>query len=379
MRKINTFFLRVASRCNMVCDYCYVFRHRDMSWKLYPKCMTKHTIEIFARRLRDYVIKNNINEVNIIFHGGEPLIIGEDVLIEYCDKINDYIDKYAKVFFSLQTNGTLISEKFLKECVKRNIGISLSIDGPKEIHDKNRRYASGEGTFSRVIESIELLKKYPQIFEGVIGVIDPFSKPSEVLGFFNEYGLQNIDLLLPDSTYLDLPKDREKNESLYSDWLTEAFNSWFNNYQNIHFRTFEYILSAVLGIQNSLDAFGLGELDYLTIETDGSYHTSDILKITYENASALGMNLNDSSIEEALENKKVKEYNRYLLWDNLPEKCKKCEVSNICGGGSLAHRYSIENGFNNPTVYCNEMYELINYAKKCIEEEINKEIIYDRK
>ena len=100
MRKINTFFLRVASRCNMVCDYCYVFRHRDMSWKLYPKCMTKHTIEIFARRLRDYVIKNNINEVNIIFHGGEPLIIGEDVLIEYCDKINDYIDKYAKVFFS---------------------------------------------------------------------------------------------------------------------------------------------------------------------------------------------------------------------------------------------------------------------------------------
>lgn len=75
--------------------------------------------------------------------------------------------------------------------------------------------------------------------------------------------------------------------------------------------------------------FGLGALDYLTIETDGSYHTSDILKVAFENASYLGMDLSKNTIEEALNSDKVKEYNHLLSIESLPPKCKNVNIQ-IC-------------------------------------------------
>ena len=214
---------------------------------------------------------------------------------------------------------------------------------------------------------------YYNIFEGIIGVVDPFFQPDEVLSFFESYGIENIDLLLPNSTYLDLPIGREDNSNLYRDWLINAFDSWFFHHQSLHFRTFEFLLGGLFGDNAELDAFGLGSLDYLTIETDGTYHTSDILKVAFENASYLGMNLSNGTIDDALASDKVKEYNRLLSIESLPKKCKKCKYSNLCGGGSLPHRYSPKNLFDNPTVYCNKMYALIDHAANVLEQAINDE------
>lgn len=76
---------------------------------------------------------------------------------------------------------------------------------------------------------------------------------------------------------------------------------------------------------------------------------------------------------------KVRKYNELLSWKNLPNKCKKCIYSNICGGGSLPHRYSNESEFNNPTVYCGEMYALIQHAKDVMEKAINDEADNEKK
>lgn len=375
MSKINTFFLRVAARCNLSCDYCYVFRHRDKSWMNYPAQMCLTTVQKFAARLKEYVDKSDLTEINVVFHGGEPLVLGGKRIIEYTDLICATVGEKARVSFSMQTNGTLITQDFLDCCLMRNIGISVSIDGPKAIHDKHRCYASGGGSFSTVLNNIHLLQKYGSIFDGVIGVIDPMFSPEDVLNFFDEMDLLDVDLLLPDSTYQDPPLGRDENSSLYTDWLCAAFDCWFKTHQRLHFRTFEYILKGILGLDTDLDAFGLGELDYLTIEADGSYHTSDILKVAYENASAIGGTLDDMSICEALNSPKISEYNELLSWNSLPDKCKICEYGYICGGGSLPHRYSPDTGFQNPTVYCQEMYSLIAHAKASILQELKEEAI----
>ncbi len=372
--EINTFFLRISARCNLDCDYCYVFKHRDSAWKNYPSIMTDENIMIFCGRLKDYLANHkNINDVNIVFHGGEPLVFGTDNLLRTIDTISSEIGSQVCMHYSLQTNGTLLTEEFVSECSKRNVGISLSIDGMKSIHDKHRKYKDGKGSHADVEKGLELLQKYTNVFEGVIGVIDPCFEPDEILSFFESHNVENIDLLLPDSTYLDLPIGREKNKSLYRDWIINAFDSWFFSHQSLHFRTFEFLLGGLLGDSAELDAFGLGTLDYLTIETDGSYHTSDILKVAYENASYLGMDLSNNSIDEALKSDKVKEYNRLLSVESLPAKCQKCKYSNLCGGGSLPHRYSTENLFDNPTVYCEEMYSLIEHAENILKRAINDE------
>ena len=372
--KINTFFLRVAASCNLDCDYCYVFKHRDMSWKNMPAVMLESTIKSFAKRLREYAENTDLGEVNIIFHGGEPLMCGENRLIGFADTISDILGDEIKPRYSMQTNGTLLTETFLNECEKRDIGISLSIDGQKCVHDKHRKYKNGNGSHDDVLKNIGLLKEHSSIFEGVIGVIDPYFEPEEVLQFFDNLSIEKVDLLLPDSTYIDLPKGRTEQPELYKNWLLKAFDAWFFHHQSIHLRTFEHILAGILGESSALDAFGLGSLDYLTIETDGTYHTSDILKVAYENASAIGFGVDEGSIEQALANEKVKQYNILLSVEALPQKCKECVYSTLCGGGSLPHRYNTVNGFNNPSIYCDEIYSLIHHAMEIITQTIESEM-----
>lgn len=370
---INTFFLRVAARCNLNCDYCYVFKHRDKSWKKMPTTISDDVINKFAQRLHEYICERNITQANIIFHGGEPLFIGRDRLIEISDKIRAICKNDVSISFSLQTNGTLIDEKFLDNCAQRGIGISLSVDGPEKVHNCHRKYHSGQGSFKDVLNAIDLLKKYPMIFEGVIGVINPNFTPDEVLSFYDNKDLTNMDLLLPDGTYVEPPAGREKDPFIYLNWLIKAFDSWFIKHQRLHYRTFEHILHGLLGNNTTLDTFGLGKLDYITIETDGSYHTSDIMKVAYENASAMGLTLFDTSISKAINSEKISEYNKLLSWDNLPEKCKNCEFGRLCGGGSLPHRYSSHNGFNNPSIYCEEMKSLFTHARNRLFEEVERE------
>lgn len=371
--KINTFFLRVAASCNLNCDYCYVFKHRDKSWEKMPAKIPEGVINEFSKRLYEYLQETNLKQANVVFHGGEPLFIGKDRLIKISDKIRSECGNDISIAFSLQTNGTLIDKKFLDNCVERNIGISLSVDGPENIHNYHRKYSSGMGSFKYVSKAIALLKNYPAIFEGVIGVIDPNFTPDEILSFYDNNDIINIDLLLPDSTYVDLPFGREENPNLYSNWLIDAFDSWFFNHQRLHFRTFEHLLQSFLGLNFNSDTFGLGKLDYITIETDGSYHTSDIMKVAYENASSIGFSLFDAPISEAIKSKKISDYNQLLSWSSLPAKCKNCEFGHFCGGGSLPHRYSSNNGFNNPSIYCKEMMTLFTHARKRLFEELEKE------
>lgn len=362
MEIIQTFFLRVSARCNLDCNYCYVFKHNDSSWKNLPPIMSRSTLILFAERLNEYVLERNITKVYIIFHGGEPLLIGSAVIIAYIDIITNALNGSVNLEFSLQTNGVLLSEKFLFEAEKRKVGISLSIDGPQIIHNKNRKMRNGLGSFEKVMVGIKKLKKYPNLFHGVIGVVDPYSDPNEIFDFFMANEIYNIDLLLPDANYSRPPIYRDSDSDIYLTWLIKSFDIWFNYYQEISFRTYENILKKIMGIEASSDSFGFGQLNYLTIESDGSYHTSDILKVAYENASNIGISLTTDTIYEAVSHMKVVEYNSLLKRENLPMKCVNCGVSKICGGGSLPHRYSVNNNFNNPTIYCNEMMALISHA-----------------
>ena len=371
MEIIKTFFLRVSARCNLDCKYCYVFKHNDQSWRNLPSSISKINVLLFANRLRDYIHEVDLKDIYIIFHGGEPLLIGKPTILEFVDILSTSLSDLVNVEFSLQTNGVLLSDSFLKEAAERDIRISLSIDGPQSIHDKNRIKHNGVGSFDNVMRGIEMLQKYPRLFQGVIGVIDPLSDPEELFSFYKINNLFNIDLLLPDANYNRPPIYRETSPNIYMKWLVKAFDIWFDSYQCLSFKTYENILERLLGMDASSDFFGFGELNYITIETDGSYHTTDTLKVAYENASSIGCNINNATISEAISSSKVKEYNNLLKEENLPNRCKLCNYKNICAGGSLPHRYSQNNQFDNPTIYCAEMKLLINHARNRLFDEFN--------
>src|SRR3984893_4649771 len=121
--------VKVASRCNLNCDYCYVYKHADQSWRDQPHFMSTATLKRFAERLNEYVRSHSIKEFSVTFHGGEPLLYGARRLTDATELIRSIVASDCKLEFSLQTNGTLLSDEAIEQLDVARILISLSLDG----------------------------------------------------------------------------------------------------------------------------------------------------------------------------------------------------------------------------------------------------------
>jgi uncharacterized protein len=328
---------------------------------------------LLAERIADYVQNEGLREIAVVFHGGEPLLAGAERIVETANWIRSALPSSCQVSFSLQTNGVFIDKASLDLFVAEDIGISLSIDGPEQVNNLHRLDHQGKPSFKAVEASLELLKTYPQIYAGLIAVIDASVKPEELFEFFNSHQPPRLDFLLPDANYLRLPPGRESNSDLYVHWLIQAFDLWFDKYSHLSIRSFDAILNALAGLPSETDAFGFGDVSLLNIETDGTYHDLDVLKITSEGLTSLGIGLENASIADAAASQQLLEHRKLLCRENLAAECQSCSIVKICGGGSVPHRYA-QNGFINPTVYCREMFALISHARKRFTQQLDDEI-----
>lgn len=351
-----------------------MYHHVDQSWKKMPHFLSLENENLLASRISDYVCAFEIPRLLIVYHGGEPLLFGVESIERLTNKIRYAIPVTTIVDFTLQTNGTLINEDILNRLEEINISVSLSLDGPDKIHNKHRLDHAGRSSFAITEAALQMLINRPKIFTGVIAVIDPTFPPLEVLNYFGAYPIPSLDLLLPDANFNRLPPGRDNNPTIYVNWLIDCFDLWFDKFPQLRIRFFEAILDSVVGLPSKTDALGFGDISLLTIETDGSYHDLDVLKIAYEGATDLGIgSLATKTIEEAVKSSHIQEHRIRLSKEGLSPVCQSCAVVEICGGGSVPHRYS-NTGYCNPSVYCEELYSLINHAKKRIEQQMDFEI-----
>lgn len=328
-----------------------------------PPLMSLEDRKALARNIGVYTQAHKIPNILVAFHGGEPLLMKVDQLIQTARWIREAASENTEVDISLQTNGVLVTDDILEKFTKENIGVSLSLDGPREATDLHRLTHKGRSSYDGAIAAYHKLKNYPSIFMGVIAVIDPRVKPRELLEFFRELNPPKLDFLLPDANHIAQPFMRNKHPDIYINWLLEAFDLWLDEFPNLKIRLFDTLLQAIVGSQSGTDFFGFGNVTMLTIETDGTYHDLDVLKITTEGYSSLGMNVREHSIEQAANSPNIAIHNKLLSFEGVSKTCQACPVVKICGGGSVPHRYG-KNGFDNPTVYCQEMIALITHAQK---------------
>lgn len=196
-KKVQNVILQVTQNCNFKCRYCsfsgegYLDRTRkniSMSWEI-------------AKKSIDYVLLRNIecNHITFSFYGGEPLI--EYDLIKKC--IEYITDKaYGKTLnFSMTINGYLLNDEIINFFIKHKVKLTFSIDGPKIIHDKNRRLlGTGEGTFDVIINNLK--KIYDLDFNffksiSVNAVWDLEEDYDKVLDFFNShYLLKELNVVI---------------------------------------------------------------------------------------------------------------------------------------------------------------------------------------
>lgn len=129
--EITTLVVKLSSRCNMNCDYCYIYNSKDTSWKYMPKVMPLDVTVALANRIAELYNKQQTKPL-IVFHGGEPLLAGVSYLKELTDCI---LNKTPNAILSIQSNGTIYNEdleSFLKE-YRGKISFSISVDGFKRL------------------------------------------------------------------------------------------------------------------------------------------------------------------------------------------------------------------------------------------------------
>jgi uncharacterized protein len=372
--RLTSFLVKVASRCNLDCDYCYVYHHADQSWRDMPRLLNVECRSAFAARLKEYVHAVSLKRAVVVFHGGEPLLMGAPALAEFAAELREAVGPEVDLDVGMQTNGLLLTADVVRVLRDARISVSVSLDGPREANDLHRNSRRGRSSFDRVIAGLSALQQAPEILAGVICVVDPRVSPRTLLAFFEGLGVPKIDFLLPDAHHQRWPPGRDSDPDLYIRWLIEAFDCWFDEYPSIPVRTFEALLDSLAGLPSNTDAFGFGDLSLISIETDGTYHDLDVLKITRDGAARLEGSVLDMSIQNVARSAPLQAHRKLLRKDGLSPQCQTCEVVDICGGGAVPHRYGL-NGFSNPTVYCREMKALIGHARKRLTGELRTETL----
>lgn len=146
-RPIYLYILKVASRCNLDCTYCYVYQSPDKSWQTKPKFLAVDILQKIAERIQEHVSEHGLSEISIVFHGGEPLLAGVERLESYTEIISSTIS--CKVKYGMQTNGILIDDAIIDFLHQHQFRVGISLDGTKENNDKHRIFPNGKSSYEQ--------------------------------------------------------------------------------------------------------------------------------------------------------------------------------------------------------------------------------------
>jgi uncharacterized protein len=229
-KRLKSITLNITEQCNLRCKYC-VFSGKCEGFRGHSNKDINLEIAIKAINL---LLKSEENELSIAFYGGEPLLKFDLIksLIESTDKKKkeDQVIKYR-----MTTNGTLLFPEVVDFLVKNKIKLSVSLDGPREIHDRHRLFPDNKGSFDVIIQNLMYIKeKYLDYYSKVnfIVVIGPPYDYERLEEFFSENnGLFNGNLL----TFTEIERDGNT-------FFDEPEQLYFNTYREAN-RKKEYIIS----------------------------------------------------------------------------------------------------------------------------------------
>lgn len=358
-RAIRQVILKLHGRCNLACDYCYVYTMADQRWRARPSFMSAATVEQVAVRIAEHVRVHDLNEVEVVLHGGEPLLAGS-ARIEHCvATLRAAVPDRTVLAVTVQTNGTLLGSA-LPLLRRLGVRVGVSLDGERSAHDRRRRRPNGSGSFDSVDGALRELgdPRFRHLFAGLLCTVDLRNDPTTTYEALLRYRPPMVDFLLPHGNWTAPPPGRRPNSSAtpYADWLRVVFERWYAaEVVETRVRLFEELMNLVLGGRSRLEGVGLSPTAMLVVETDGSIEQSDVLASAYAGAAATGLHVSRDPFDRT-------PTTRDRL-DGLSVACLRCPVHRVCGGGLLAHRYSEGEGFANPSVYCPDLYALITHMR----------------
>lgn len=349
----NFLLVKLASRCNINCTYCYWFRDAEVYKK--PAVLTVEAEDAFCEALEEHIVNFQLDNFAVVFHGGEPLLFPKHRFIKLQEKLLAVEERTGcEISRGVCSNGILIDEEWTEIFKKYGVDVSISLDGPAEIHDKYRVGLKGETTHAQTLKGIETARA-AGIEPGLIVVCNPASDPVKILSYVvNELGIKEFDILPPDATHADNPPP-------IHDYFIKLFDAWFDEYaaQGVRISTLDAMIQGLVGNVSAADTIGLGPIDTVTLMTDGTLEPLDVLRIMGDGSTKTETSVFDAALQDVQDDPRWRDAFEASM--DLCETCQNCEYLDACGGGHLAQRWSPERKFDNPSVYCESWKKIFDH------------------
>lgn len=353
--QFHTMAKPASSTCNLDCKYCFYLSKETLPNGPGAGVMDDDVLQLF---IRQYIEGHTGPSVVFSWQGGEPTLMG----LDFFRKVVALEKKYAKPFLrienDLQTNGTLINEEWCAFLKENRFLVGLSIDGPREIHDKYRVTKGGKPTFDKVFNAVRLFQRHGVPFNTLTCVHrHNAKKPLDVYRFLrNEVGSTHMQYI-PIVEYQgfertapqewdasNLPRDGEPAaspghpNSVVTDWSVEPddwgsflcaiFDRWRqNDVGKVLINHFETLVSQHLGLGSQLcvhsEFCGKG----VAVEHDGGVYACD----HYVYPEYWLGNLRETTLDTQVFSRTQVKFG-YAKNESLPKYCRQCPYLTDCWG-----------------------------------------------
>ncbi|MGC5031062.1 FxsB family cyclophane-forming radical SAM/SPASM peptide maturase [Micromonospora sp. DT229] len=365
------FVLKLHSRCDLACDHCYVYTMADQRWRDLPRMMSPRVLDTTARRIGDHARAHRLDTVSVILHGGEPLLAGPARIESAVSAIRQGTAP-VPARITVQTNGIRLDEAYLRLFDRLDVRISLSLDGDRAAHDRHRRGPDGRGSHDRVEAAIRRLTTgYPHLFNGLLCTVDLRNDPVTTYRSLLAHRPPTMDFLLPHGTWSTPPPGRvpQPDPTPYAQWLIKVFEQWYHAPgPPVRIRLFDEIIQVLLGGTSRLAGVGTSPAAVAVVQTDGAIEMDDTLAAAHSGAAHTGLHVLRDRFDDALDLPAVRAQQAGSA--ALCATCQACDLRRVCGGGLRTHRWRADTGFDNPSVYCPDLYALISHIGRTIRRDL---------
>ncbi|TRO52214.1 anaerobic sulfatase maturase [Candidatus Bathyarchaeota archaeon] len=331
----QVFVKPTGSICNLGCQYCY-YLEKD---QLYPEDESFQMPE----NVLDNYIKQHIeacpdDTISFSWHGGEPTLLGLDFFRRIVELEKKYKPRDKTILNGVQTNGTLLDDELCRFFAKEGFAVGISIDGPKELHDRFRVTKDHRPTFEQVMRGYQLLQKH-EVYTDVLCVVNSVNvqHPLEVYRFFKGINAKYITFLpcvdpQPEGGVSDLSVPSEA----WGRFLCTVFDEWVReDIGRVKVQIFEEAVRTAFNQEHSLCIFRPTCGDIPVLEHNGDLYSCD----HYVAPEHLLGNIKQTPLVELLESPAQEKFGENKQ-TSLPRICRECRVLAMCNGECPKNRFT---------------------------------------
>jgi uncharacterized protein len=349
----------VSYRCNLNCTYCFY----QKTSAVYPDTPRIMEDDVLERLILQAMSLSGQEPCVFSWQGGEPLLAGVDFFSRAVGLQKKYGKSGQVVSNTFQTNLTSLTREWTDLFKKYHFFVGVSLDGPENIHNHYRRYRSGEGSFRRVMEGINLLREEGVEFN-ILSTIgrETVKDVEKIYQFFLSKDLLYLQFI----PAVDRRKGTMANFSVAPDewgkFLCDLFDLWWEDGDpSCSIRFFDNILEVLLEQRSSSCMFREECGEYIVVEANGDVYPCDFfVRREWKLGNILDAPMEDLFLRAKLKFGKLKRI--------PPPDCKNCKWAFLCHNGCLWFRWVRKGRIEDKDYLCGAYKRFFSHAMERFEE-----------